>query len=374
MLTDVAEILNTETTIRYFVFGMEACVFAFCIYYASDFIRKARRKKQNDLRNDMAYAWASFFILQAVMNALIVYADYFQDYLPATPPEFTPPFWRPYIINIAGVIGMIGLIIITLKSEQILGTYYLITVMLSMISVCVLIFPLFPMQYFTLFQTLAYITNIGIFYAAVRDRIGAHLLLKRQLKTFVYGFIIMAIAQLCRRDVILGIAFEMNVDWVYNIRFFADVGVLISLFILQYAFTEFPSLFELEWRKHLREIHVVHMKGGNEIYGYYFSDENADNSEIVGGFMYGVNQLVSEITGSDTALHMIRQKENVVCFEKTHLVIVVLIAKEYNEIYTIKLKQLLNQIMLDYGHLLEKWDGNKTPFKSIRELIEDVFK
>ncbi|MBD3351516.1 MAG: hypothetical protein GF364_08515 [Candidatus Lokiarchaeota archaeon] len=368
-IENAADQLNYWTDIRFIVFGFEAAILAFYIYYTGRFLMGAKRKNEYSLRNDLSYTWAAFFACQAAMSAFIMYADYFQNYLPAGDIYA----WRNYFLNLGGVMGLVGIILIARKSEQILGTKYIISVLLLIISACVVLFFNFPTRYFNLFLIVAYITNILIFYSAVRYVIGSHPMLNRQLRIFVYGFILMTIAQFGRSDIALNFVFQYSVDWVYNLRFFADFFLMASLFLLQYAFNQFPSLFELEWRKYLRELHVVYMKGGNEIYGYYFDEENKDNSEIVGGFMYGVNQLVSEITGSDTALHMIKQQENVVCFEKNELVIVVLIAKEYNELYTHKLKQLLSIIMLEYGHYLENWKGNKTPFKSLKEKIEKIF-
>lgn len=365
-ILDAAEKLREWNDIRFFVFGMESAVLCFYIYYTGDFIRKAKMRKQHELRNDMAYTWAAFFLFQAIMNVLIMYADYFQPYLPSLDS-------RNYFLNIAGVMGIFGLILIARKCEQIMKTYYIVTLVLSLINICVILFFKFPTDMFNIFQSIAYISIILIFYATVKYEIGQYPLLKKQLRVFVFGFILMIVFQLGRSDLSMNFFFNINENWLYNVRFISDFGLLISCFLLQYAFTQFPSLFELEWKKHLRELHIVHMKGGNELFSYYFQQGNEDKSEIVGGFMYGVNQLVSEITGSNTPLNMIKQQENVVCFEKNDKLIVVLIAKDYNEVYSIKLKYLLNQVTLKFGDLLDNWNGNKTIFKPIMEIVKDIF-
>ncbi|MHA1341436.1 MAG: hypothetical protein ACTSRZ_11205 [Promethearchaeota archaeon] len=366
LILDAAEKLREWNDIRFFVFGMESAVLCFYIYYTGDFIRKARMRKENELRNDMAYTWALFFLFQAIMSVLIMYADYFQHYLPSLDS-------RNYFLNLGGVIGLIGIILIALKCEQIMKTHYIVTILLAAICACAILFYKFPTDMFNIFQTIAYTSIILIFYATIRYEIGKYPLLNKQLRIFILGFILMIICQLGRSDVSMNFFYNIDVDWLYNVRFFSDFGLLMSCFLLQYAFTQFPSLFELEWKKYLRELHIVHMKGGNELFSYYFQGGNEDNSEIVGGFMYGINQLVAEITGSETPLNMIKQKENVVCFEKNDKIIVVLIAKEYNEVYSIKLKYLLSKIMLDFGHLLDNWDGNKTIFKPLTKTVEEIF-
>lgn len=363
----VAEKLREWNDIRFFVFGMESAVLTFYLYYIGNFITKARKRKEYEMRNDLAYTWAAFFIFQSICNTLIMYADYFQNYLPSYD-------YRNYFLNLASVASLIGIILIARKAEQILRTHYVVTIMLSLIAVCPVIFYKFPTDYLNLFQTAAYICIILLFYAAVRYEIGNYRVILKQLKSFVYGFILFAISQLGRSDVSLNFFFNLEEDWMYNIRFFSDLGLVISVFLLQYSFSQFPSLFELEWKKYLKEIHIVHMKGGNEIYAYFFDEKNRENSEIVGGFMYGINQLVSEITGSNTALHMIKQQENVVCFEKNEQIIVVLIASDYKELYTHKLQQFLQHIMKEYGHLLPNWDGNRSHFKSLESLIQTYFK
>jgi len=369
-ILDVAERLMDRSDITLLAIGVEATIIAFCAFYAAQFYGKVRMRKEYDLKNDMAKTWLIFFVSQAAMNVLIVYGDYFQTYIP-------PIINRYYVLNLASVMGLIGLILIARKSEQILGTYYLVTILLTIITVCVVIFYNFPTPYLNLFVTFGYVVLIFIFYAAIKweiGEIGELKELKKQMKFFELGFIMMAVSQLFRSEFILSIVFDISHNWVYNIRFFADWGLLASLFILQYSFQEFPSLFELEWRKHMKELHIMHMKGGNEIYSHFFVDQNRDNSEIVGGFMYGINQLVSEITGSQTPLNMIKQKENVVVFEKNDKLIVVLIAKEYNQIYTIKLKRMLNMVMERFGGELDNWNGNRTMFKPIEGFTDKIFK
>ncbi|MHA1819197.1 MAG: hypothetical protein ACTSU2_09480 [Promethearchaeota archaeon] len=367
MLFDVAAKFSEWCDLRFLIVGIEASIVGFCAFYSAVFFAKAKMRKEYELRNDMAKNWMIFFLTQAIMNAIYIYADFFQPYIPNI-------LSRDYINNLGSVIGMIGLILIAKEAEDILETKYIATITLSIISVFPVFFFYFPVVYFNYFIFIAYISIIVLFYGAVRFEIGNHPLLNKQLYFFVFGFILMASSQLFRSDAILTWIYTINTDWVYNVRFLADWGLLGSLFILQYVFNEFPSLFELSWRKHLRELHFVHMGSGNEILSYYFTEEKKDTSEIIGGFMYGVNQLIGEITGSDKPLNMIKQKENVIVFDKNDKIIIFLIADEYSEIYKLKLSQLLNYITINYGHLLENWDGERTRFYPIKEYIKKIFK
>ncbi|MHA1728945.1 MAG: hypothetical protein ACTSWY_09455 [Promethearchaeota archaeon] len=371
MILGVAEKFMDRTDITLIVVGIECVIIAFCFFFTALFYAKIKRRKEYELRNDTAQIWMVFFFSQGCMYILNVFANFFQDSIPK---ELLS---REYLLNLAGVLGLVGLIFIAKKSEDILQDYFITTLILSFISVFPVLFFYFPYIPFIIFQAFSYITIIIIFYAAVRYKIGEHKLLNRQLGIFIIGFIVMAIAQLFRSDVILEMFCNINENYICNVRLLSDGALLASLFMLQYAFVEFPSLFELEWRKHLHELHVVYLNGGLEILSHFFKDGKKDlkiHSEIVGGFLYGVNQLITEITGSKTSLNMIKQQENVIIFEKNETLIIFLIAGEYNEIYKLKLKKLLSQIMIEYGHILENWKGNKTVLKPIRQMVEKIFK
>ncbi len=366
MILDVAEKLMEHSDITFISIGIEFVIVAFCWFFAVQFYSNIKRRKEYELRNDTALIWLVFFIFQGLSYSLGIFANYFQNHIP----NFLS---RNYLLNISGAIGLIGVILIARKSEQILKDYYIVTIVLSLFSIFPMVFYFFPALEFRIFQMIAYGAAILLFFTAVRYETGEHPILKKQLRFFIFGFLLMVVCQLARSDVILNILFAINEDLVYDMMLFGDIGLLLSLFLLQYTFIEFPSLFELEWRKFMTEVHVIYLKSGVEVFSHYFKGLKKDSSEITGGFLFGVNQLISEITGSETPLNMIKQEENVIVFEKNDKLIVFLIASEYNEIYVLKLQKLLNQIMHEFGHILEDWKGEMTPLKPIKEIIRKIF-
>ena len=110
---DVAEKLMEHSDITFISIGIEFVIVAFCWFFAAQFYSKIKRRKEYELRNDTAQIWLVFFIFQGLSYSISIFANYFQNHIPIF-------LSRNYLLNISGAVGLIGVILIARKSEEIL--------------------------------------------------------------------------------------------------------------------------------------------------------------------------------------------------------------------------------------------------------------
>lgn len=371
---EVADLFMEFTALREFMIGLEFVVGGFFVFYIVKFFYGTIERKMNREPFKMQLSWAFFFLGQFVLNGMKIFADFYQDSIPALVD-------RTYMNNVAVASGIIGLIAINFMIERILDSGHINSMILAFISVCVIFFFNFPADYLNIFTFIAYGSTLGIIYAVVFSRVSGHPRLTFMLKVFIVGFVLLFTGNFFKSDVMLKLLsepFEVLTGDVYNvlsIRLIGDSIVISSIFVLQLSFEEFPSMMELNWREHLIEIHVL-SRNGIEIFSKEYNDERSKSGadpDLMAAAITGVSDIVKELTGSQENLNLIDQGDQKILFEKNDYCIIILLTDVPLSIYKQKLKNLMEEITDIYGDMLKNWIGNIEMFSGIEDLLVKHF-
>lgn len=373
---DIDEILMQKRILRELLIGFESIIGAFYLFYMMKFFTDAIQRKKKGEPIGFPLAWSLFFLGQFLFDALKMFADFYQDLIPEL-------IDRAYLNNVANVLGLLGLIYISIQIEHILKSGFVNTIIIGVISLCAVFFYNFPSSYLTLFIFVAFLSSLGIIFAAVQSRVEHHPRLTRMLLIFIISFILMFTGNMLRADFVLNLFSESfisifgDVNDILYIRLLAgDAIVIASIFIMQFSFQEFPSIMELNWSNYLFELHIASYNG-IELFNKRFYEERGLKSgthpDLMAAAFSGIQDIIKEITGSEENVDLIDQGNFKMIFEKTKHVIVILIVSEYLEIYRYKLKKLIPKVEEKYGKYIAKWTGDMSMFQDADELIDEYF-
>jgi len=372
---DIDDILMQKRVLRELLIGFESIIGAFYLFYSMRFFVEAIQRKKKNESMEMNLAWGFFFLGQFLFDAIKMYADFYQDFIPEV-------IERAYLNNIANAMGLLGLIYISIQIERILKSGFINTSIIGVISLCAVFFYRFPSSYLTLFIFVAFFSTLGIIYAAVKSRVEHHPRLNQMLIIFVIGFILSFSGNLLKTDFILNLFSEPfnllfgNSNDILYIRLLAGDGIVIgSIFVMQFSFQEFPSIMELNWSNYILELHIASYNG-IELYNQRFYDRSLKSTthpDLMAAAFSGIQDIIKEITGSEENIDLIDQGNYKMIFEKSQYVIVILIVTENLEIYRYKLEKLTPEIEKKYGSYIKNWTGDMSLFQDANELVDNYF-
>ena len=121
MLLEIADLFMEYSFLREILLSLEMIAAAFFFFYMLQFFKGVlnRRKKAEPV--DWMVSWTFFFMGQLFLTLILIFGDYYQGIIP---PEIIERF---YIVNIAKVFGLLGLIAISIQIEKVLEgeSYYI---------------------------------------------------------------------------------------------------------------------------------------------------------------------------------------------------------------------------------------------------------
>jgi hypothetical protein len=328
---------------------------------------KFRKIKEDPI--DWQLAWLIFFILQSVFSSITIFGDYYQG-------VFHPDYIdRLYINKFGQAIGLLGLVALLIPIEKILDSKFINSAVLSIISLCVIIFYNFPSNYLTIFVFVANSATLIMIFTVVSSRLRDYPNLSNILRIFVSGYILLSFGNLLKSDLIIGLFYTIPGMNILIVRLVADIIVIVSIFFLSNSFSSFPAILELNWRNHVLEIHVLSGKGIEIFHKSFSSDKVLREIEpdLVGMAMTGVSDIIREVTGSKKNLNLIDQTDFKILFEKDENFILFLVTKEPLKIYEYKLDNLLGDLNKNYGSLVPEWKGDTKQFSGVEDIIDNHF-
>jgi hypothetical protein len=155
------------------------------------------------------------------------------------------------------------------------------------------------------------------------------------------------------------------------------IGVILQLIAIAILFVLFRNLvpfFELEWREKVEYIYILNKEGLN-LYTKSFTKETVSIDEhFVSGVLSSVNIMLNELMNTrDNKISIIKKRNKVVTIYSSALIIAVLVSTEELEYYKHNLKKLVLKIEILYKNLLKNWDGDRTKFAPIEDIIDEIF-
>jgi hypothetical protein len=368
MFLEIADLFMEYSFLREILISLEMIAAAFFFFYMLQFFNGMMKRKRKGEKLDWMFSWASFFLGQLFLTLVLIFGDYYQGIIPQEIIE------RFYIVNVAKVFGLLGLIAISVQIEKVLEgeSYFINSTIITIISLCVIFFYNFPSDYLTIFISIAYGSTVLMIYAAINSRVGKNRRLHRNLNVFLTGYITMFIGNLFKSDLIISLFTGLEFNALI-IRLIGDILVISSIFILNYSFESFPTIMELNWKLYLLEIHILSANGIEIHCNNFETIKRKIDPDLVGMAVTGISDLIKEVTGSTEDLNMIDQKDFKIIFKKSDDFVIFLLATEPLEIYEFKLIDLMEDITKEFGKKVENWGGDLIKFKGIEKHVLNHF-
>ena len=130
MFLEIADLFMENSFLREVLISLEMIAAAFFFFYMLQFFNGMLKRKKKDEPVDWMVSWASFFMGQLFLTLVLIFGDYYQGIIPQEIIE------RFYIVNIAKVFGLLGLIAISIQIEKVLEgeSYYINSTIITIIS------------------------------------------------------------------------------------------------------------------------------------------------------------------------------------------------------------------------------------------------
>ncbi len=122
----------------------------------------------------------------------------------------------------------------------------------------------------------------------------------------------------------------------------------------------------------LRHIIVLHTKSGIDVYSQSFGGEELDPT-LIAGFLQAIHNFGSEVIEHAKDSRTVKveyQKSNIIMTEFVNLRLIIIMDKNPSKNFYYSIESLAYYIYKYYGKLLEKFQGNLKPFRSIEKLVE----
>ncbi|MFX1597246.1 MAG: hypothetical protein ACFFBK_14405, partial [Promethearchaeota archaeon] len=122
----------------------------------------------------------------------------------------------------------------------------------------------------------------------------------------------------------------------------------------------------------LRHIIVLHTKSGIDVYSQSFGGEELDPT-LIAGFLQAIHNFGSEVIEHAKDSRTVKveyQKSNILMTEFVNLRLIIIMDKNPSKNFYYSVESLGYYIYKYFGELLEKFQGNLKPFRSIEKLVE----
>lgn len=158
-----------------------------------------------------------------------------------------------------------------------------------------------------------------------------------------------------------------------QVRLIADILKIFGLTTIIIGFYNLPTFGEFDWKEKLREMYII-SSDGILIYHYTFSSSNiSTDHDLIAGGVYGIKEMLSEMTASKQKLHIIDHEDVKIFFEYGEFVISALICEEERRTVSFKLREFTREFESFFKTALKSWNGNLDLFQPSKALIEKHF-
>jgi len=189
-----------------------------------------------------------------------------------------------------------------------------------------------------------------------------------------------------KRGLILGFSillilsgYIFSLDIIYSIlglvsRLIGNSLQLIGVCILFILFRNLAPFFEFDWRDKIENIYILN-KGGINLYSKsYIEEPKSIDDQFITGVLSSVNIMLNELMNTrDNKISIIEKKNKIVTIYSSDLIIGVLVSTKELEYFKHNLKRLVLKIEILYKNLLINWDGDRSKFSPLKDIINDIF-
>jgi hypothetical protein len=152
-----------------------------------------------------------------------------------------------------------------------------------------------------------------------------------------------------------------------GIRIAGDLVDIIGILLFKTSLDYLPDFSEFDWIPSIRAVIVVHSNGVPCFSRFWGSNKNSkdlsdnDKDSLISGAMSTVEILLNEMVGKEL-LNRIQLDDKVVLFEKRNNFMTIVIATEYLDSLSIRIRNFSDNFEEIFGSILKDWGGNITAF------------
>lgn len=154
----------------------------------------------------------------------------------------------------------------------------------------------------------------------------------------------------------LGRIVQYLTEYILPLSIAANTVELFGLTLMTFGVYRLPMLIEFDWKTKMIHLYIMH-KDGLLIFEREFKKIDVVESTIVGGGITGIITAIKAMTKSKKKMSIIEQGDRNILLEYGEHVTLALMIEEPLEIFTYKLKELLNNFEVFFKDFLSEWDG-----------------
>lgn len=149
---------------------------------------------------------------------------------------------------------------------------------------------------------------------------------------------------------------------------------LIAIGLIFKTLRSFVPFFEFDWQDKIENIHILNRDGINLYSKSFLEEEKTIDDHFISGALSSINIMLNELMNTkENKISIIKKKNKIVTIFTSVYVIGVLVSTEELEFFKHNLKGIVLKTEMLYKNLLINWNGDRTKFNPINDIVTDIF-
>ncbi len=149
---------------------------------------------------------------------------------------------------------------------------------------------------------------------------------------------------------------------------------LIAIGLLFKRFRNIVPFFEFNWQDKIENIYILNRDGINLYSKSFLEERKTIDEHFISGVLSSINIMLNELMNTkENKISIIKKKNKTVTIFTSVYIIGVLVSTEELEFFKYNLKRLVLKIEMLYRNLLINWDGDRTKFYPVKDIVTDIF-
>ncbi|MBY9014296.1 MAG: hypothetical protein KGD68_01255 [Candidatus Lokiarchaeota archaeon] len=157
-------------------------------------------------------------------------------------------------------------------------------------------------------------------------------------------------------------------------RLFGISMQLIAIGLTFKLFRSFVPFFEFNWQDKIENIYILNRDGINLYSKSFLEERKTIDDHFISGALFSINIMLNELMNTkENKISIIKKKNKTVTIFTSVYIIGVLVSTEELEFFKHNLKRLVLKIEVLYRNLLINWNGDRTQFYPVKNIVSDIF-
>lgn len=149
---------------------------------------------------------------------------------------------------------------------------------------------------------------------------------------------------------------------------------LIAIGLIFKMFRNFFPFFEFNWHDKIENIYILNRNGINLYSKSFLEERKTIDEQVISGALSSINIMLNELMNTkENKILIIKKKNKIVTIFASVYIIGVLVSTEELEFFKHNIKRLVLKIETLYRNLLINWNGDRTQFYPVKDIVTDIF-